>query len=61
MRLRQIGARLYAVSVGLLVLSSLFAFVLPRFLGVDASLEKTLPVTNVDPTVELEAYLLEIV
>jgi len=29
MRLRTIGARVYAVSVGLLVLSSLFAFVLP--------------------------------
>jgi hypothetical protein len=31
MRMRQSGARLYAVSVGVLVLSSLFAFVLPRF------------------------------
>ncbi len=29
MRLRQIGARLYAVSVGLLILSSIVAFVLP--------------------------------
>ena len=31
MHLRKIGARLYAVSVGILVLSSLFAFVVPRF------------------------------
>ena len=31
MRLRTIGARLYAVSVGLLVVSGLFAFALPRF------------------------------
>ncbi len=30
MRLRTIGARLYAVSVGLLILSSIVAFVLPR-------------------------------
>ena len=33
MRLRKIGARLYAVSVGLLVLSSIFAFVLPWIEG----------------------------
>jgi len=31
MRLRTIGARLYAVSVGLLILSSIVAFVLPLF------------------------------
>ena len=31
MQLRQISARLYAVSVGLLILSSIVAFVLPRF------------------------------
>lgn len=30
MQLRKFGARLYAVSVGLLVLSGLFAFVVPR-------------------------------
>lgn len=31
MRLRRIGARLYVVSVGLLILSVLVAFVLPRY------------------------------
>jgi hypothetical protein len=30
MRLRKFGAQLYAVSVGLLVLSGLFVFILPR-------------------------------